>query len=128
MPKPSRHTLGDRVGNHVITYKGRPPQGRRCSGSWYVLTCPTCGATIEGGYWTCPDAIQQAAKRTEGCAHCRPVGAALGRVCPQCGDLPWRRPVRRPCRCGEHYAPEPKPDYQTQSATFEGTHQCTLIP
>lgn len=46
------------------------------------------------------------------CRTCR--GAKLrgvtteGRFCVACFGMPWRRPVKKPCACGESHAPEPE--------------------
>lgn len=27
------------------------------------------------------------------------------KYCMQCFGMPWRRPLKSPCKCGEHYSP-----------------------
>lgn len=43
----------------------------------------------------------------EQCAHgVEPVAMEPTKICGRCYDLPHRRPVKGPCRCGEHYEAE----------------------
>ena len=57
-----------------------------------------------------------------GCSDCfTPVNRRVeGMHCPKCCDMPWRRPVDKPCRCGGMFGSEPLP-------TIEPMHSSAAI-
>ncbi len=110
----SRYTINQVRGIFEIicisteTYEYNNGNGKWHTRNKLIVRCLLCGAVQSLTH----DAIYRCARngRTT-CDVCAPRTAvarerrSLG-GCPQCSDLPWRRPENHPCRCGKHYEPE----------------------
>jgi len=86
----------------------------------YLCECGSCGAYNEISTSALISARQRNSNR---CASCPPGIAPkkkhdCGDHCSTCYDLPHRRPLSKPCKCGKQYEPD------TFTATAEDAHAC----
>lgn len=69
--------------------------------------CLSCSSETDIG----ANALRQSRlNRSEYCGQCYhkrcQFVARTGKLCPKCGNMPWRRPLAGACKCGKTYAPE----------------------
>lgn len=114
IPTPKRYAAGTMHGNYTVIGESSSVYSitsRHGTVTWHRsldVKCLTCGAVMS----VQQDTLYRSSRsRRKGCAQCAwGAGArkhkSLFGGCPQCSDLPWRRPENHPCRCGKHYEPE----------------------
>ena len=103
---------GDVAGTQlVLSPRGNQPCAGGQSQFSYMCQCTRCGYVARKSE---PALVSYVETDSKSCGHC----ICVGNHCPECYDLPHRRPQSKPCKCGKRYEPD------TFEATELDAHAC----